>query len=140
MSYVYRFINKDNDCIYVGYTSRDNLFGRMSEHFGSNPHLPKECYDDVARIDYKEYKHDGNARREEIKYIRMYDPTYNTTYKRKGCKKPMKIVLMEDWKTLTNIDITNPIPSYVNKLQWMQLIIVFLFGVSTILYMLTHMS
>ena len=50
--YVYRFLNNKNEIIYVGKSV--NFINRMKQHFGSNGHLPKECYDNVDKIEYIE--------------------------------------------------------------------------------------
>ena len=41
MYYVYRFLDKDNEIIYVGKTY--NLETRLKTHFGKKGHLPEEC-------------------------------------------------------------------------------------------------
>lgn len=90
MSYVYRFIDKDYRCLYVGFSDRENIYARMGDHFSSKGHLPKECYDSVARIDYKEYPNRSWGLRAETLYIHEYNPKYNTSKKR-GNKKPTKV-------------------------------------------------
>lgn len=137
MSYVYRFINKQNDCIYVGYTSQ-HIATRIGSHLSSRGHLPQECYDEIYRIDYREYKDDYSARRDEVRYIQRYDPTYNTMHKRRKNVRPRKIVIMEDWKVFTQFNETDPIPSYVKPLQYAYLCGVSIFGLASIIYMFAN--
>lgn len=48
MHYVYRLVNNDSRIIYVGRCK--SLDSRLKQH----SHLPKEAYDEVARIEYIE--------------------------------------------------------------------------------------
>ena len=76
MFYVYRFINQDNQIIYVGRTV--NITTRMSAHFGKSGHLPIDCYKSVARIDYLSVKTKNDMKIKELYYISKYKPQYNT--------------------------------------------------------------
>lgn len=76
MFYVYRFINHNNQIIYVGRTV--NITTRMSAHFGKNGHLPADCYKSVARIDYLSVKTKNDMKIKELYYISKYKPRYNT--------------------------------------------------------------
>lgn len=79
MSYIYRFINGDNEVIYVGRT--DNLDNRlMNQHFTDNGHLPQQCYDECMVIEYAELKSDNEMRIYEIYYISKFKPKYNVVY------------------------------------------------------------
>lgn len=74
MSYVYRFIDGKGNIIYVGKTVDIN--NRMQQHF-SNGHLPKECYNSVAKIEYQKYKTESDSLIMETYYITKYSPKYN---------------------------------------------------------------
>lgn len=76
MFYVYRFINQENQIIYVGRTV--NITTRMSAHFGKSGHLPVDCYKSVARIDYLSVKTKNDMKIKELYYISKYKPKYNT--------------------------------------------------------------
>lgn len=77
MFYVYRFIDKDLNVIYVGRTV--DIKARMTQHFGSGGHLPQKCYDAVHRVDFLEFKTKNDMKIKELYYIGKYRPTYNTT-------------------------------------------------------------
>ena len=50
MAYTYRFKDRYDNTIYVGYTGQ-TMAQRMNQHFNKG-HLPKECYKSVAKIEY----------------------------------------------------------------------------------------
>ena len=74
MAYVYRFIDIQGNTIYYGKTL--NMQNRMKSHF-TKGHLPKECYQSVARIEYQKYKTESDALIMETYYITKYSPKYN---------------------------------------------------------------
>ncbi|WP_442637790.1 nucleotide excision repair endonuclease [Rossellomorea marisflavi] len=74
--YVYRFVDKNHRIIYVGRTN--DLFTRMSTHFGKNGHLPKACYEQVHRIDYLQVETKNDMKIKELYYISRYRPLFNT--------------------------------------------------------------
>lgn len=73
--YVYRFVNKDNQVLYVGRTQ--NLHQRMTKHFSGKGHLPELCYEQVSRIDYLTFKNKNDMKIKEIYYISIYQPPFN---------------------------------------------------------------
>jgi len=73
--YVYRFVNEDNQVIYVGRT--ENLHQRLKKHFSGKGHLPQKCYDSVARVDYLTFKNKNDMKIKEIYYISVYQPAFN---------------------------------------------------------------
>ena len=75
MSYVYRFIDEKGNIIYVGKTV--NINNRMQQHFSDKGHLPKECYNSVAKIEYQKYKTESDSLIMETYYITKYSPKYN---------------------------------------------------------------
>lgn len=74
MFYVYRFLNKNFEVIYVGRTV--NIKKRMSQHF-TKGHLPSECYKQVARIDYLELETKADMNIVELYFIGKYRPEFN---------------------------------------------------------------
>lgn len=74
-AYVYRFLDKNNKIIYVGFTSQA-INKRMEQHF-TKGHLPKDCYDRVCKIEYKSYNNACDAAMLEIYYINEFNPVYN---------------------------------------------------------------
>jgi excinuclease UvrABC nuclease subunit len=79
MAYVYRFKDINNNIIYVGKTAQ-TLDRRISQHL-TKGHLPKECYRNIARIEYQKYKTESDSLVMETYYITKYNPKYNTLQK-----------------------------------------------------------
>ena len=95
MAYTYRFINKYNETIYVGYTGQ-TMAQRMNQHFNKG-HLPKECYQEVAKIECIKWATKSDAQIMEVYYINKYKPKYNKQDKRLD---QLTLVLEEkEWKT-----------------------------------------
>ena len=67
MFYVYRFLDKKKNIIYVG-KSRKDLEQRFRTHF----HLPKACYNLTYRIEYIECATESDMSIKEIYYINKY--------------------------------------------------------------------
>lgn len=73
---LYRFLDKDNNVIYIGKTS--NLEARIEQHFSKYGHLPKECYDNVRKIEFIKINNKTDMGIEELYYINKYQPIFNT--------------------------------------------------------------
>ncbi len=67
MFFVYKFIDKHDNVIYVG-KSKQHLDTRFRGHI----HLPKECYESVHRIEYIECLSETDMSIKEIYYINKY--------------------------------------------------------------------
>ena len=82
-AYVYRFIDKNSQTLYVGKTV--DLDKRMSEHWSKNSHLKKQgrgdVYEKVQRIEYIKYRTELEALQKELEYINYYKPRYNKSSK-----------------------------------------------------------
>lgn len=74
--YVYRFLNSEGICIYVGRTT--NIYNRMEQHFGKNAHLPKQAYNEVSRIEYTILESEIAMVLLELYQINKYNCKYNT--------------------------------------------------------------
>ena len=94
MAYTYRFLDVNNNVIYVGYTW--NIDKRISDHF-TRGHLPKECYKKIARIECIKWKTKCDAQVMEVYYINKYKPKYNKLNK-KNDTLTIKVDEKE-WKT-----------------------------------------
>lgn len=143
MSYVYRFLDKEYNCLYVGFTDRQTVFQRFGEHFGTNGHLGEDVYSQVARIDIKEYPTKEGGLKAEKKYIKKYTPVYNEVHnKNRGrnswSNRPMKIVIQEDWQTLVTMDGMSEIPKFVRALQYMYLGGFIIFGIASMILMVSR--
>ena len=73
--YVYRFLDGYGNIIYFGKTVNIDL--RMQQHFSDKGHLPKECYNSVAKIEYQKYKTESDSLIMETYYITKYSPKFN---------------------------------------------------------------
>ena len=73
--YVYRFKNEENEIIYVGKTK--NFKQRMITHFSGYGHLPKECYEEVRKIEFLVFEKESLMGIKELYYIAKYQPKYN---------------------------------------------------------------
>lgn len=74
MGFVYKFLDYDNEIIYIGKTK--NLKVRMKQHF-LRGHLPQECYQNVSRIFFCEINGQTNTEMMETYLINKYHPFYN---------------------------------------------------------------
>ena len=73
--YVYRFVDRYNNIIYVGRTI--DIKTRMKQHFSTKGHLPKECYESVHRIEYITTKTSNDMKIKELYYIGKWLPRFN---------------------------------------------------------------
>lgn len=81
--YVYRFTDTCDEIIYVGRTN--NIKNRINGHM-KNGHLPKECYDNVKKIEYIKLSGYADMCMYEIYYINKYIPKYNKINKKEEDK------------------------------------------------------
>lgn len=72
--YVYRFLNKNNEIIYIG--KAKNLNFRIKNH----KHLPKECYNEINKIEYIKLNNCDESSIYERYLINKINPKYNTQY------------------------------------------------------------
>ena len=95
MAYTYRFKDKYDNTIYIGYTGQQ-MAERMNQHF-TKGHLPKECYQSVVKIEYIKWKTKSDAQVMEVYFINKYKPKFNKQDKRSDA---LTIQLDEkEWKT-----------------------------------------
>ena len=69
---IYKFINRDNEVIYIG--KAKDLKNRLINH----KHLPKECYEELAYIMYASFDTEHEMDFAERYYIQKINPRYNT--------------------------------------------------------------
>jgi len=77
---IYRFIDKDNNIIYIGKTCSENPQWRFNQH-SCNGHLDKECYDSIDKIEICELSSHANVNVYEPYLINLYKPKYNDDFK-----------------------------------------------------------
>jgi excinuclease UvrABC nuclease subunit len=104
MAYVYRFVNSNNSIIYVGYTGQ-TLDKRMGQHFHRG-HLPKKCYNSIAKIEYIKCKTKSDAMIIETYMINKYKPIYNKLNKQSDAIT-LNIEYEENWKVYRQYKTTN---------------------------------
>ena len=104
MAYTYRFVDTDENVIYVGYTGQ-TMAKRISQHF-TKGHLPKKCYKSIARIDYIKWDSKSDAQVMEVYYINKYHPKFNKLDKQ-GDKLNIQIEDEKEWKVYQVIKKTN---------------------------------
>lgn len=95
MAYTYRFVDTDENVIYVGYTGQ-TMAKRISQHF-TKGHLPKRCYKSIARIDYIKWDSKSDAQVMEVYYINKYHPKFNKLDKQ-GDRLNIQIGNEKEWK------------------------------------------
>lgn len=95
MAYTYRFVDTNENVIYVGYTGQ-TMAKRISQHF-TKGHLPKRCYKSIARIDYIKWDSKSDAQVMEVYYINKYHPKFNKLDKQ-GDRLNIQIEDEKEWK------------------------------------------
>ena len=75
MAYTYRFIDCNENIIYVGYTGQ-SMAKRIGQHFEKG-HLPKKCYKSIAKIECIKWETKSDAQVMEVYFINKYHPIYN---------------------------------------------------------------
>jgi excinuclease UvrABC nuclease subunit len=95
MAYVYRFLNDDDNVIYIGYSA--NIDTRIKQHWSDKGHLDKECYDAVRKIEYMKFNTKSDANTVETYLINKYKPFYNNLNKKLDTLT-LDIGIKEDWK------------------------------------------
>lgn len=104
MAYTYRFVDTNENVIYVGYTGQ-TMAKRISQHF-TKGHLPKKCYKSIARIDYIKWDSKSDAQVMEVYYINKYHPKFNKLDKQ-GDRLNIQIEDEKEWKVYQVIKKAN---------------------------------
>lgn len=76
MYYIYQFLDKSENVIYVGYTG-DIKTRICVQHFGGIGHLSNECYEQVFMVVYSECVSIDDAKVKERYLINKLSPKYN---------------------------------------------------------------
>jgi hypothetical protein len=76
---VYRCWDAADSCLYVGWSSRQMLTRRISDHMRDWQHRT-QWWRDVARVDYLEFADDSSAQAEERQQIYLLRPPHNKVY------------------------------------------------------------
>ena len=94
MYYVYRFLDKSKNIIYVG-KSKQELEKRFSRHL----HLPDDCYKLVRKIEYIECTTETDMSIKEIYYINKYKNDGGYFNILDIGELPTSVVFDDKWKT-----------------------------------------
>jgi len=94
MYYVYRFLDKAQNVIYVGKSKQD-----LETRFRNHSHLPKECYIKVHKIQYICCKTESDMSIKEIYYINKYKSSEHYFYNiLDNTEIPKSVVFNDSWK------------------------------------------
>ena len=93
MGFLYRFIDKENNILYIGKTTK-TLVERLRQH----NHLPTICYQSINKIDYKEVTNESDLSILENYYINQYLPLYNIDGKGQNKTSLLIVDPYMDWK------------------------------------------
>ncbi len=80
MGYIYRFLNRNGEIIYVGKTEQSSLDNRILTH----SHLPVEAYIEKKNIECFKLTSKADLAIYEMYYINKFQPKFNTASKYKG--------------------------------------------------------
>lgn len=93
MYYVYRFLDVDDNILYIGKTN--NLESRIYQHF-NNGHLEEQCYNNVDKVEYLDFKNESDQHISEIYLINKYKPIYNKRDKKDDTLN-LELNINENW-------------------------------------------
>ncbi|NFH00846.1 hypothetical protein FC831_11070 [Clostridium botulinum] len=94
---VYRFINNKDQIIYSGKAL--DLEKRLNKRGHRSGHLQKQCYDEIAVIEYVELENENDMDFAEKYYIQKYNPIYNDVYANKPISIEIKDLDSMTWST-----------------------------------------
>ncbi|MGN1327075.1 MAG: GIY-YIG nuclease family protein [Clostridia bacterium] len=95
MYFLYRFLDKDNNIIYVGKTTKS-----MKKRMNGHKHCPKQCYKERKEIQYAELETEADLFIYEVYYINKYMPKYNKATKYQQSPQGQIVGLVwKDYKT-----------------------------------------
>ena len=75
---IYRFLNKDNEVIYIG--KAKNLKNRLNTH----SHLPEMCYNERVKVEFCMFDTEDEMDFAERYFIPKIKPKYNTVFKERA--------------------------------------------------------
>ena len=93
---VYRFLDKDNNIIYIG--KAKNLKNRLNGH----NHLPKECYEERKKTEYVSFKNENDMDFAERYFICKESPKYNEVLSNKPISINVTSLDMISWTNFSN--------------------------------------
>lgn len=97
--YVYKFLNIDDDVVYIGKT--ENLNSRMKSH----NHLPTNVYKEIVKIEYLDFKTKDDTELAEKYYIIKMKPIHCTDYKKKKSNLRIDALDKRKWRPYNPSDV-----------------------------------
>lgn len=92
---VYKFVNDKDEVIYVGKSK--NLSARYNSH-KNEPHLDKQCYSEVRKIEYISFSSYMDAGVMERIFIAHYQPKYNIQFVKEGMQSIISLKQLKSFK------------------------------------------
>lgn len=106
MYYVYRFLDKAQNVIYVGKSKQD-----LESRFAGHLHLPKECYSMVHKIQFISCKTESDMSIKEIYYINKYKSTEHYFFNVLDTTEvPQSVEFDDKWKMYRG-----PLPAHFSR-------------------------
>lgn len=96
MGFLYKFIDKSNDIIYIGKTDKNNIYERLRNH----NHLVQSCYKEIDKIFYSQCDNLSDLAILEPYFINIYHPKYNKEFNYFENTPSFKINIDLNWKEL----------------------------------------
>ena len=96
-NYIYRFLNKENEIIYIGKTT--DLKRRIVTH----DHLPKQCYNEKVKVEFIEFESPDEMDLAERYFIPKYKPKYNTLMKDRVINISLSEFDSRGWTDMENL-------------------------------------
>lgn len=81
--YLYRFLDKDNNVIYIGKTNNINR-RILREHFTNNTHLHADCYSETEKVEFIKLQNESEQVVYEASLINLERPKYNKQFNDNG--------------------------------------------------------
>lgn len=103
--YLYRFLGKEDNIIYIGKTS--NLENRIRRHILGSGGLSEECYKKLFKIQVLEFESQALRDINEIYYINIFKPPYNKEFNYNEAPVYIKGLGYEEWIDLDIESIYN---------------------------------
>lgn len=105
-NYVYRFLDTENQIVYVGKTNQ-TLASRMRQHFSGSGHLKKERLAKVTKIEFVTFATKVEMNIAELYLINLWKPEFNTKdkYDEKVTFQPFDVNEL-DWSEFLLSNIT----------------------------------
>ena len=112
---IYKFINNNDEIIYIG--KAEILENRINKKGHKSRHLPQECYDEIAVIQYTSFSTENDMDFAERYYIKKYKPKYNDKHAGKPITMDLEELDNKIWTTyyLDENEVIKQIDDFLNS-------------------------